>query len=51
VRRHSADGRRIGKSEKDSIDGRKYYDGIGLHASDEQDPREAPDDDSESWSF
>jgi putative DNA primase/helicase len=39
-----ADGRRIGKSEKDSTDGRKYYDGIGLHAS-------AQDDDPENWSF
>ena len=46
-----ADGRRIGKSEKDSVDGRKYYDGVGLHASAEQDPREVPDDDPESWSF
>jgi putative DNA primase/helicase len=46
-----AGGRRIGKSEKDSVDGRKYYDGIGLHASEEQDPREVLDDDPESWSF
>jgi putative DNA primase/helicase len=37
-----ADGRRIGKSQKSWSDGRKYYDGIGLHASDEQDPREVP---------
>jgi phage/plasmid-associated DNA primase len=36
-----ADSRRIGKSEKTGDDGRRYYDGIGLHASDEQDPREA----------
>jgi putative DNA primase/helicase len=46
-----ADGRRIGKSEKDSADGRKYYDGIGLHASEEQDPREVPGDDPENWGF
>jgi len=46
-----ADGRRIGKSKKDPVGGRKYYDGIGLHAEDEQDPREVPDDDPESWSF
>lgn len=44
-----ADGRRLGKSEKTGGDGRRYYDGIGLHASAEQDPREAPDDDPESW--
>jgi putative DNA primase/helicase len=46
-----ADGRRIGKSEKDTSDGRKYYAGIGLHASDEQDPREVPDDEPENWGF
>jgi putative DNA primase/helicase len=46
-----ADGRRIGKSEKSGGDGRRYYDGIGLHASAEQDPREAPDDDPENWSL
>ncbi|MBW2160503.1 MAG: hypothetical protein JRH14_11185 [Deltaproteobacteria bacterium] len=46
-----AGGRRLGKSEKDSVDGRKYYAGIGLHATDEQDPREVPDDDPENWGF
>jgi hypothetical protein len=39
-----SDGRRIGKSKKSWDGGRKVYDGIGLHAEDEQDPREVPDD-------
>ena len=46
-----ADGHRIGKSQKSWDGGRKVYDGIGLHAEDEQDPREGPDDDPENWGF
>jgi putative DNA primase/helicase len=44
-----ADGRRLGKSRKDWDGGRKVYDGIGLHAEDEPDPREQPDNFPNDW--